>query len=414
MSDFEHYRAKLLPGTKSAYSYSLPDVRPVTDGRKMTATITISTQAIDRSREVLMTDGGKLDNHRRNPVVLLAHKKDMPTGKAENRDTKEYSVKRLPGRLDATTYFDQHTELGEHGFRLCDSGTFRGASVGFFEVPGAIEKGHDGDGYPVRIIKEWDLLEYSHLLIPDNPECIIRAVEKGFGGKALNETLLGYLKPLIPERPVVVTGGWEAELMDLGDELETKEMADDVTPDELPDLTPSSQFYLSVRAKAMGFLGMVRELETIQETKATKAAAAAIAGYLGGVLDVCQKGHAAHVAEYPEQPDLESGHEQLNEWRAKAVTAWDEHLESWEKHVASEQACVVEKAVDYLRTLTKDRELPHRIRATAQRQANELAAVRVVKVAEDVDEATELAKLAAVLKSAKDDLKTVVKVPVPA
>src|SRR5688572_26103412 len=245
--DLTPYRAKLLPGSKDHYAYALPDVRPTTDAGKMTANVTISTQNIDRSREVLVTDGIKLDNHKANPVVLIAHQKTLPTGKAENRDSREYTVTRHPGRLEAVTYFDQHTEFGEHGFRLVESGTFRGASVGFLEMPGMIEKGHH-NGHPVRIIKESELLEYSHLLIPDNPDCLVRAVEKGFGGHQLNATLKDYLIPMIPKRPVVVQSGWDGErvkdLATTGDAQVDPQVDPDADLDAEPAaLTGSSQFY---------------------------------------------------------------------------------------------------------------------------------------------------------------------------
>ena len=400
MSDFdfglEAYRAKLLPGEKNHYGYMLPEVRPVTDEKKMTATVTISTERPDRSREVLVANGGYLENHKGNPVVLLNHQKLLPTGKAEDRETKAYTVQKGQGRLDAVTYFDQHTQLGEHGFELVNSGTFRGLSVGFLEYPNAIEKGHDSRG-PVRIIKEWELLEYSHLLIPDNPDCLVRAVEKGFGGKPLNATLRDYLIPFIPKRPVVVQSGWEVKAMDLATAGGTMgndgSAMDDDNPQDPDDaeevsLTGSSQFYHLVHAGITQLIGMVEEMQPTLEGERTKGDAEAIVAKLAAVLDMCADGHGEHKQEYPDQPSLpndpgtdnsDETEKSMEHWRQKGLEAWQAHVAGWEQWVSAQDANVVLEAVDLYTTMAKDPRLPGRVRAKAKVMGEKLADVRMVQ-----------------------------------
>lgn len=188
---------------------ALSDALPHTNAGKMSCRVVVSTGNVDRSNDVVVTKGIDLADHRRLPVVLLNHNRDYPVGYAE--DPMGHYTVRLDGdnRLVAETYFSKSTKIGEQAFRLVETGVLRGASIGFLPVPGSVEKSHAGG----RLFKAARLCEYSHLVLPDNPEAVVLAVEKGFDRKPLCPELLNILSPLVPERAPVVPSGWEKKSM---------------------------------------------------------------------------------------------------------------------------------------------------------------------------------------------------------
>lgn len=200
-----------LSGTESPgtlLGLMLKNAAPSINRGKMSCRVRISRESPDRSRDVVRAKGAMLDNHRKNPVVCIAHNRTVVCGQAEDR-MDNYTVKMAPnGELgwDAETFFDQHSEIGEQSFRLVETKAFRGASIGFFPIEGYVgDSGYGGSEY-----RRWELVEYSHLPIPDHPDCLVEAVNKGFGGKPLCQPLMEILKGLIPESPVIVTSGYEA------------------------------------------------------------------------------------------------------------------------------------------------------------------------------------------------------------
>jgi hypothetical protein len=204
--DFAGGIIKLHHGDNPAgmLGFVLRDANPQTNAGKMSARVVISTARPDRSDDVVETKGIDLSEHKGNPIVLLNHNKDFPIGHAEDR-MGAYTVKRIgDDRMEAETFFTQATQLGEQAFQLVERKVLRGASIGFLPVLGMVEKRVRGVHY-----KAARLVEYSHLAIPDNADCLILAVEKGIGGKALCDPLLQMLRPLVPERAPVVTSGWE-------------------------------------------------------------------------------------------------------------------------------------------------------------------------------------------------------------
>ena len=194
---------------------------------KMSARVVISKEIMDHSRDVVVTKGIDLSQHKKFPAVFFIHKRDMPVGAAEDK-LNNYTVKmRGDNELIAETYFTQHTLLGEQSFRLVDSGVMKGASIGFVPKQGMITKGINALGQETRTYGGITLFEYSHIPIPDNPDCIVEAVEKGFGGKPLCSELDNCLRPLCHERPVMVVGGFEKPIEPTAEAVEKAWDSDD-------------------------------------------------------------------------------------------------------------------------------------------------------------------------------------------
>jgi HK97 family phage prohead protease len=124
----------------------------------------ISTSAVDRSGDTIDQNGWDLKAYRKNPIVLAFHDANQwPVGRAN-----KISVE--GGRLVAEVQFAD-THQGRTAKSLVESGMLRATSVGFVptEAKASSEKGRLG-GYD---FKKQELMEFSLVPVPANPECLI-------------------------------------------------------------------------------------------------------------------------------------------------------------------------------------------------------------------------------------------------
>ena len=102
------------------------------------------------------------DEFLRNPVVLWAHQRTMPPI-GTCIDLADHA-----GRIIAVTKFATGVPLAEDVFRLYEQGMLRGWSIGF--VPSARVCDAQADGRRGLLVESWDLLEYSAVPVPENPQ----------------------------------------------------------------------------------------------------------------------------------------------------------------------------------------------------------------------------------------------------
>lgn len=144
-------------------------------------TATISTQAIDRDNEVLLSRGLRAQEFLKNPVVFWNHNYDVPIGKA-------IKIMGEPNRVRAVAKIAERPASHEGEWfpdtvlSLMDQGVIRGVSVGFQSTetrrPTPEDKMTFGDKVST-IHSKWNLLEFSVVSIPANAEALIDAVDKG-------------------------------------------------------------------------------------------------------------------------------------------------------------------------------------------------------------------------------------------
>ena len=146
-----------------------------TDSEERTVTAVISTSAIDRDKEVLVPKGANLDNFRKNPVVLWAHDHSIPAiGKALHIAVKG---KKIIAKVKFAT-----TDFADEIFSLFKDGILNAFSVGFMPTkshqptPKEIAKNPELAN-AFRIFDEWELLEFSPVNVPANPEALATAVK---------------------------------------------------------------------------------------------------------------------------------------------------------------------------------------------------------------------------------------------
>jgi hypothetical protein len=141
------------------------------DPAARTVTAVISSAAPDRAGDVVVPAGLRnAEEFLLNPVVLWAHQRTLPpVGTCVALDVQ-------PDRLVAVTKFAAGVPLADDVFRLYEQGILRGWSVGL--LPHRVRPRQTRSGRGVRI-DEWDLIEYSAVPVPENPEALTLAVEKG-------------------------------------------------------------------------------------------------------------------------------------------------------------------------------------------------------------------------------------------
>lgn len=145
----------------------------VKDVKKRTKKFIITTKSTDRDDDIVYPKGLDTSNFMKNPVVLFAHdQRNLPVGKAiginRTKDSIEAEVEFLPEGVD---------EVADKVYTLVDLGFLKGASIGFkpTEYDYVEERGVYG-GYDIT---KSELLEFSIVPVPSNPEALAKSYEEG-------------------------------------------------------------------------------------------------------------------------------------------------------------------------------------------------------------------------------------------
>ncbi len=133
----------------------------------------ISTNGIDRDNDRIEVEGWDIDNYLKNPVVLWAHDSgSLPVGKSVRTILEN-------GKLRSTAKFcekDYHP-FADTVFQLYLGGFLNAVSVGFKPKEYTFAEDEERP-YGMNFLKQ-ELLEYSCVPIPSNPEALIQARSKG-------------------------------------------------------------------------------------------------------------------------------------------------------------------------------------------------------------------------------------------
>jgi len=153
----------------------------------------ITTGVIDRDGEIVQPSGAQLKNYRQNPVVMWAHRYDqLPIAK-------NLWIKSDEKGLRAKTRFLEH-DFADQVYRLYSESIFDGKkdtgpalkafSIGFVPLKWDDAEQKGSKVKPKRTYTEWELLEYSCVPVPSNPEALTIAVGKGLAiGEELKKDL---------------------------------------------------------------------------------------------------------------------------------------------------------------------------------------------------------------------------------
>ncbi len=154
-----------------------------------------STEEADRDGDVLTTGGWELENFRKNPVVLFAHKYDSPPV------AKVLETRIADGKLMFKLQFATRAEypFADTIYKLYRGGFLRSFSVGFipkdWEELAGTSKG--------RHFKQQELVEISAVPIPTNPKALAEARRNGLINQREMKSLGHYTDRRSGERAVV-------------------------------------------------------------------------------------------------------------------------------------------------------------------------------------------------------------------
>jgi HK97 family phage prohead protease len=138
------------------------------DDDKRSVTFTITTGAVDRDNDTINVDGWDLKSYLKNPVVLFAHRSDLPPV------AKATSVVKTAGALRATTEFLPAGiyPLADQVYEMVKRGFLRATSVGFRPKRDKYSWNEERGGID---FEEQELLEFSVVPVPSNPEALLSA-----------------------------------------------------------------------------------------------------------------------------------------------------------------------------------------------------------------------------------------------
>jgi HK97 family phage prohead protease len=158
-----HAEAKDLPESLAVVKGFVSEVKAVKDTNRFR--FMISTEGVDRDKDVINVGGWKLDNYKKNPVVLFGHDyRSLPVGKAT-------SIKSTKKGLDSEVEFAsaETYPFAETVRRMVAGGFLSAASVGFKPLKYMYNEERRGVD-----IEESELLEWSIVPVPANPECLVQ------------------------------------------------------------------------------------------------------------------------------------------------------------------------------------------------------------------------------------------------
>jgi hypothetical protein len=130
--------------------------------KDLTVTHFISTESKDRGGDIMRAKGMKIKGK---PVVLMSHGRG-PTGSepiAKPVWIKQGMYKSKPGIMAKTKFYPD--DMGKRIWEKTVDGYMPNWSIGYMII-----KAEDIDNYRGRDVKEWELLEYSPVGVPMNPD----------------------------------------------------------------------------------------------------------------------------------------------------------------------------------------------------------------------------------------------------
>lgn len=135
-------------------------------------TIAISSATPDRDNDTVSVAGWDLGNYRKNPVILWAHdSRQPPVGRSSREWVERALLMSTPDFTPADLY-----PFGHMIGRMVQGGWLNAASVGFRPLEWSYRD--DARGFGVDFLKQ-ELLEYSIVPIPANPEALVGAKSAG-------------------------------------------------------------------------------------------------------------------------------------------------------------------------------------------------------------------------------------------
>lgn len=133
--------------------------------------ITLTTSGLNRNGYRVLTGGGRLDNFKKNPVMLFGHNTwGLPVGRWEGIQVEGDNISALP-------VFDTNDQIGAALQAKYDNGFPLAASIGFKVLQSSSDPVLLLPGQTAETVTEWDLMEASIVPVPGNPDATLGVME---------------------------------------------------------------------------------------------------------------------------------------------------------------------------------------------------------------------------------------------
>ena len=165
----------------------------------------ISTTAVDRQNEVVLPTGMLRKNHA-GMTVFYNHDTTRPIGVTQ-------WIKPHNGRILAKFRCTDKTPFARDIFALAQDGVLRTYSIGFRSLesspPTAAElREHPDWAEALRVHRSWELLEFSLVGVPANPEALMLAISKGICSPAREA-----MEAILPPQPATPDFTWLGDVV---------------------------------------------------------------------------------------------------------------------------------------------------------------------------------------------------------
>jgi hypothetical protein len=150
---------------------------PKPEGRQML--IAISSESVDRDTDTIAVDGWKLEQYRKNPVVLFGHKYFNNDAPVVGRSLAEFvHKKKLKSLMEFTP--QGMVPLADTLYGLYSEGYMSAASVGFIPLDWKYPEGDPAREWGIDFLEQ-ELLEYSLVTVPANADALSESMAEARG-----------------------------------------------------------------------------------------------------------------------------------------------------------------------------------------------------------------------------------------
>jgi len=229
------------------------------DEEKLQITHTVNTKALDRYDTVVLPKGADVKHFLNNAVVLWSHNMDsatpkIPIGRCIDLDIRE-------DEIVTTTEFNQNDPLAVKVFNAYKDGFLHAWSIGFIPLSykkfdeenmedlnkkynlSITKEQIDSAPYGVYLIYKWELLEYSAVPVPGNPEALSADGAEQYKRELVQRGLVeeNIMKDVDIRKVLDKKVEKEGEAEVVVEETPTEDVVEETPAEEVVEETPESE-----------------------------------------------------------------------------------------------------------------------------------------------------------------------------
>lgn len=296
-----------------------PTAEVRTDSRRMRVYGRCTSEKLDRSREIVVSDGVDWSEYQNNPICTINHGWREPEKLIGHAviDRHFTPKKSADGRgWDFGCQFIQHgPQAGRaaEAFALVDTGVLRGVSLGFRFLGAHSQQITADDGQPALRIDRCTPFEITFLPVPDNPDAVVHVVEKGVNGRRLSQPWMDILRPMVPK---VRLHGFTTHKREKAmaqpmpdpaaqaDPMQQQPQQPPSPASQLPQVKPSIALLMATEQYAMGFIKFLKQQGDVQDHPEVKKLIGGLILHLSQAYRALSATHQKIQSEDPTFPNL--------------------------------------------------------------------------------------------------------------